>query len=227
MNLNDLKKYFTKATKESLQEVLEKENKKLKSSFIDEALGTFIQAGKDNEIGGILTTLNNATSMLSNPAIAEFFNSPSKTDVNIDIYDYLTGNLDVYLVCPVGELKQYPQILDLFINLFTIGVKIISPKDKQDRYLFILDEIGQLAYLPSIETVDSIGREDGFRQHLYFQTMDQIDKYKDKNMLKNFEIQRYFKTSEPSSIRHIHYLANGRLFFQMEHLAISPHNSPY
>ncbi|OIN85125.1 type IV secretory system conjugative DNA transfer family protein [Francisella sp. TX07-6608] len=223
-NLIDVKRAFAKASKEELQQILEKANSQYNSSFIDEAIGTLIQAGKDNELGGILTTLNKATAMLANPAIADFFKSPQQTDIILDIKDYLVGNTDIYIICPEDQLSEYPGILALFINMIRVGVKLIDRRDKHDEYLFILDEIGQLGYLPSIETIDSIGRDAGFIQHLYFQSMDQINKYQNKNMLKNFEIIRFFRTSEPETIRHLNYIG-GKQTIQEDHQSISKNNS--
>lgn len=169
-------------------------------------MSTLIKVGKIFNLLR-LAALNKATSMLSNEAIAGFFNSPTQDDVQLDIKDYITGNTDIYFICPEDQLREYPQLLALFMNMIRVGIKLIDRREKHSRYLLLMDEIGQLGYLPCIETIDSIGRDSGLIQHLYFQTMDQVNKYKDKNALKNFEIQRYFKTTEPETIRHINYLA--------------------
>lgn len=205
-SLRDVKRLFAMASKEDLEKILTTAYKNTPNSFIEEALGTLKQAGKDNELGGILTTLNKSTSMLSNEAIAGFFNSPTEDDVQLDIKDYITGNTDIYFICPEDQLREYPQLLALFMNMIRVGIKLIDRREKHSRYLLLMDEIGQLGYMPCIETIDSIGRDSGLIQHLYFQTMDQVNKYKDKNALKNFEIQRYFKTTEPETIKHINYL---------------------
>jgi len=223
-SLRDVKRYFAMASKEDLEKILTTAYKTTPNSFIEEALGTLKQAGKDNELGGILTTLNKATSMLSNEAIAGFFDSPTQNDVQLDIKDYITGNTDIFFICPEDQLREYPQLLALFMNMIRVGIKLIDRREKHFRYLLLMDEIGQLGYLPCIETIDSIGRDSGLIQHLYFQTMDQVNKYKDKNALKNFEIQRYFKTTEPETIRHINYLA-GRSTIIEEHQSTSKNTS--
>ena len=223
-SLRDVKRYFAMASKEDLEKILTTAYKKAPNSFIEEALGTLKQAGKDNELGGILTTLNKATSMLSNEAIAGFFNSPTQDDIQLDIKDYITGNTDIFFICPEDQLREYPQLLALFMNMIRVGIKLIDRREKHSRYLLLMDEIGQLGYLPCIETIDSIGRDSGLIQHLYFQTMDQVNKYKDKNALKNFEIQRYFKTTEPETIKHINYLA-GRSTIIEQHQSTSKSTS--
>ena len=155
-SLRDVKRCFAMASKEDLEKILTTAYKKNPNSFIEEALGTLKQAGKDNELGGILTTLNKATSMLSNEAIAGFFNSPTQNDIQLDIKDYITGNTDIYFICPEDQLREYPQLLALFMNMIRVGIKLIDRREKHSRYLLLMDEIGQLGYLPCIETIRAI-----------------------------------------------------------------------
>ncbi len=209
--LADLKKMFVKGEKEDILQTLKNHNQKLHSDIVDATIGA-VEQSESKQLSGILGTLNDATDMLSNPAIAEFFKAPKKDSFVLDIADYLTGNLDLFLICPEQELARFPQILSIFINLMRVGIKMINLRDKKDHYLLLLDEIGQLGYLECIETIYEIGRSDGFRQHLYFQSMSQIDLYKKREMLKNFKVQRYFKTSETATIKHISYLAGKYTF---------------
>jgi len=147
----------------------------------------------ENERGSILSTSRRQLSWLSDSNLRTAF-----TQNSCDLRDFVKGNHDIYIIMPEDQIKEQSRVIRMILSMITsflIQCKISELSE--NKYLFLLDELGQLDYNPDIETAISIlrGRKCVFWS--IFQTYSQIEKYEKPDLFTDTGMLQFFSVGDP------------------------------
>ncbi len=163
-----------------------------------QAAANLVSTG-DNERGSILSTSRRQLSWLSDSNLRNTF-----TENSCDLRDFVKGNHDIYVIMPEDQIKEQSRVIRMLLSMITsflIQCRISELSER--KYLFLLDELGQLDYNPDIETAISIlrGRKCVFWS--IFQTYSQIEKYEKPDLFTDTGMLQFFSVGDPKIMQMI------------------------
>jgi type IV secretory pathway TraG/TraD family ATPase VirD4 len=166
------------------------------------AFSQLFAAGRD-ETGSMKTTVYRQLQWLRSDNIRKIF-----VDDDIDIQEFILGECDIYVVLPEDMIKAYSRVVRLIMAL--IKVKLIQApiKDIKKDYCFVLDEIGQFGYCPDIEQVIAALRGRGVKVWASFQTLDQIEQYRDESTFKGMPVKHFLGGDDIKTLEWIQQLGS-------------------
>jgi type IV secretion system protein VirD4 len=124
----------------------------------------------------------------------------------LDIDSFISGNADIYVILPEDMIKAHSRMVRLILAL--IKVKLIQAPiaNIQKDYCFILDELGQFGYCPDVEQIISTLRGRGVKVWASFQTIGQIEAYKDDAVFKSMPVKHFLGSDDPKTLQWIQQL---------------------
>lgn len=170
--------------------------------LVRSALGT-LENTTERELSGIRNTYKRALDFLSNPIWTQCFSQDG-----LDFYDYAVGQNDVFMIIDQSTVESYPKVVRLFFSLLKSTFDMLPPKALVNHhYPIVLDEIAQVGPLEEIESIYELFGDKGVTLHLYFQNVDQIEKFKKAELLKGFALKQFFCVRDTKTIKWIQELS--------------------
>ncbi len=129
-----------------------------------------VLAGKpEKERGSVVSTAQRHTAFLDDPRISA---SLSKSDFS---FDWLKREppISVYLAIPMDKIESQSRFLRVVFGAAQSAV-MASSDQPTSKVLFLLDEFGQLGYMPNVETGVSLLRGYGGMYWLFVQDLGQL-----------------------------------------------------
>lgn len=170
------------------------------SSKARAALAQMTVAGKD-ESGSMKTTIYRQLQWLRSDNIRKLF---LKDDVQIS--DYVSGNCDIYVVLPEDMVKGHSRVVRLIMALIKVKLVQAQVHSLKKDYCFVLDELGQFGYCPDVEQVIATLRGRGVKVWASFQTIGQIEVYRDDATFKGMPVKHFLNSDDPKTLQWIKQL---------------------
>ncbi len=149
----------------------------------------------DKEAGSILSTLYRCFDYVASPAWARFFSSRG-----LNLQNYVTGNSDLYLIIPEDMVPRYPKVIRMILSMLATHLSITPAYQLHPCYPIQIDEVAQLGPVPEIPILYEIFGAKGVRLSLYFQSVDQVDRFEKADMIKGFDLIRVFGANDTKTI---------------------------
>ncbi|WP_440993272.1 type IV secretory system conjugative DNA transfer family protein [Cysteiniphilum litorale] len=199
-SLTDLYDTFAPLDKAGTIKALESYQKENKSRRIVAGIG-MLKKVADKEAGSILSTLYRCFDYVASPAWARFFSQKG-----LSIQDYVTGNSDLYLIIPEDMVPRYPKVIRMILSMLATHLSITPAYQLHTCYPIQIDEVAQLGPVPEIPILYEIFGAKGVRLSLYFQSVDQVDRFEKADMIKGFDLIRVFGANDTKTIEWIQKL---------------------
>jgi type IV secretion system protein VirD4 len=188
-------------------------NKKHMSILIDamqkhggkhaKATAAMMQNISDEEKGSIWSTTYRQLSWAIDENAMMTFN-----DSNIDLRDFIKGDMDIFVILPEDQIHEHSRVIRL---IFTSIINILSQTKSSDlpetKFLFILDELGQLGASQDIQRAIEILRYKQVIIWAVFQNLGQINLYQKPESFKEAPLKQFFSTDDVNTMEWIQKLA--------------------
>lgn len=166
-NLGEVRRLLTTGPEEWAETLGEMATSEVGFGVISRAANVLLGKPKD-ERGSVISTAQRHTAFLDDPRIAAIV---SKSDFSFD--QLKTDLITVYLVMPLEKLETQARFVRAVFGAAQGAVMATSLKPRY-KVLFLLDEFGQLGYVPSVESGISLIRGYGGIFWLFFQDLGQL-----------------------------------------------------
>jgi len=166
-NLGEVRRLLTTGAEEWAETLGEMATSEVGFGVISRAANVLLGKPKD-ERGSVISTAQRHTAFLDDPRIAAIV---SKSDFSFD--QLKTDLITVYLVMPLEKLETQARFVRAVFGAAQGAVMATSLKPRY-KVLFLLDEFGQLGYVPSVESGISLIRGYGGIFWLFFQDLGQL-----------------------------------------------------
>ncbi len=124
----------------------------------------------EKELASIKSAANRHLAFLDSPPIARCLSTSS-----FDPRDLVQRQVSVYIVLPPDLMTPLARLLRLWLTSFVNRLFQQSPQE-ENLVLFLLDEVGQLGALRSLEQAVTVGRGYGLRIWFFLQGLPQLQK---------------------------------------------------
>ncbi len=166
-----------------------------------QAASTLLTTG-ENERGSILSSTRRQLMWLVDFNLRETFTN--NTD---DLRGFIDGEVDIYIIMPEDQINQQSRCIRMLLSIIqSFLVQEEVNKLSQKKYLFLLDELGQLDYNPDIEQAISILRGRRCVFWSVFQTYSQIEQYKKPDLFIDTGMLQFFSVGDPKIMQLIQRL---------------------
>jgi type IV secretion system protein VirD4 len=165
------------------------------------AASQLTSAGND-ESGSMKTTIYRQFQWLRSESIRRTF---SKDDIDLD--QFAKGNCDIYVVLPEDMMTSFSRLIRVVMALIKVKLLQLPVRELKSQYRFILDELGQLGYCPDVEQIINSMRSRRVFFDAAFQTIDQIEVYKDSTVFKGMPIKQFLRCTDTKTAQWIQTLA--------------------
>ena len=200
MNLVDLHDWWLTFANDSNADTINK--MKVGSNKARAAAAQMSVAGKD-ESGSMKTTVYRQLQWLRSENVRSIF-----VEDDVDMNAFVSGNCDIYVVLPEDMIKSYSRMVRVVLAL--IKVKLIQSQTSQLKqdYCFVLDELGQFGYSPDVEQVINTMRSRGVKVWASFQTIGQVEIYKDDAIFKGMPVKHFLGSDDIKTLEWIQKLGD-------------------
>lgn len=169
------------------------------------AANQICRVGSD-ERGSILSTTYRQIDWLGDSNIDQLL-----TVSNFDLSDFLKGNLDIYVVLPVDQVKEHGRLFRMIMCLLMSVIIQADPKDlPEKKILFLIEEIAQIGPSEDVEQCIEVLRARGVNIWVVFQTLAQIKKFKKPDLFLTMALKQIFTTDDPDTMEWVQKLGGDR-----------------
>lgn len=166
------------------------------------AASQILRVGSD-ERGSILSTTYRQLDWLGDKNLQHLLG-----ESNVQLTDFLSGGLDIYVVLPEDQVKTHNRLVRLLLALLMSLLVQASPDTlPRQKMLFLLDEVAQLGYSPDIEQCIEVLRARGVVVWTIFQSLSQIEHYQKPDLLKGATIKQIFTQDDTKTMEWVQTLA--------------------
>ncbi|MDX2164233.1 MAG: type IV secretory system conjugative DNA transfer family protein [Gammaproteobacteria bacterium] len=174
----------------------------LSSSGRAEAAANQISRVGNDEKGSILSTSYRQIDWMSDYNI-----QATLSHSNFDLRDFLTGNMDIYIVLPEDQIKEHSRLVRMMLSLLMSLIVQANPSElPKQKILFLLDELAQLGYCPDVEQCIEVLRSRGVVVWTVFQSLNQIELFKKPDLFKGFPLKQIFTIDDTKTMQWIQTL---------------------
>lgn len=166
-NLGEVRRLLTTGHDEWADTLAEMAVSDIGFGVVSRAANVLLSKPKD-ERGSVISTAQRHTAFLDDPRIAAAL---SRSDFSFD--QLKTGLITVYLAMPLEKLETQARFVRSVFGAAQSAV-MATPVKPRYKVLFLLDEFGQLGYMPSVESGISLIRGYGGIFWLFFQDLGQL-----------------------------------------------------
>ncbi len=208
----------------TLYQLLSDPPEALKQTFIDmqdyseraaSAANQVLRVGGD-EKGSILSTTYRQLDWLSDRNIQRVLNRS-----NFDLRDFLDGNMDIYLILPEDQVKEYARLVRMIMTmLMFLFVQTKRTEKPKQKVLFLLEEVAQLGYCADVEQAIEILRARGVVIWTFFQSLSQIKSYQKPDLFLGAPIKQIFTIDDVPTMQWVQSLA-GKQTIQVSNQTMS------
>jgi type IV secretion system protein VirD4 len=167
------------------------------------ATAAMLQNIGDEEKGSIWSTTYRQLSWVIDENTMSTFN-----ESNIDLRDFIKGDMDIFVILPEDQIQEHSRVIRL---IFTSIINILSQTESSDlpknKFLFILDELGQLGASKDVQRAIEILRYKQVIIWAVFQNYGQIKLYQKPESFLEAQIKQFFSTDDVNTMEWIQKLA--------------------
>lgn len=167
------------------------------------ATAAMLQNIGDEEKGSIWSTTYRQLSWVIDENTMSTFN-----ESNIDLRDFIKGDMDIFVILPEDQIQEHIRVIRL---IFTSIINILSQTESSDlpknKFLFILDELGQLGTSQDVQRAIEILRYKQVIIWAVFQNYGQIKLYQKPESFLEAQIKQFFSTDDVNTMEWIQKLA--------------------
>jgi type IV secretory pathway TraG/TraD family ATPase VirD4 len=157
-----------------------------------QAAATLLTTG-ENERGSILSSTRRQLMWLVDSNLRETFTLSTE-----NLKEFIEGNTDIYIIMPEDQINQQSRCIRMLLSIVqSLLVQTEVSKLSKSKYLFLLDELGQLDYNPDVEQAISILRARKCVFWSIFQTYSQIEKYQKPDLFIDTDMLQFFSVGDP------------------------------
>jgi type IV secretion system protein VirD4 len=166
-----------------------------------DAAHQIIRVGSD-ERGSILSTTYRQIDWIGDSNIKSTFSTS-----NFNLYDFLKGDMDVYVILPSDQIKTHGRVVRMLLSLLMGLISQAKPNELPNKkMLFLLDELGQLGKCPDVEQCIEILRARGVVVWTVFQTLNQIKLFAKPDLFLSVPIKQIFTNDDTETMKWIQAL---------------------
>ena len=190
----------------------------LMSESIEEAQNTFDQmallegragaaANQINRVGAdergsILSTSYRQIDWMGDSNIQD-----TLSESNFDLRDFLKGNMDIFIVLPEDQVKEYNRLFRMIMSLLMSMIVQSNPSDlPQKKMLFLLEELAQLGASPDVEQCIEVMRIRGVIVWTVFQALKQIEMFEKPDLFLSVPLKQIFTNDDTPTMQWIQTL---------------------
>ncbi|MDA0911014.1 MAG: type IV secretory system conjugative DNA transfer family protein [Proteobacteria bacterium] len=170
-------------------------------TFKSRAAYALINGTGPNERGSMKSTAYRQLQFLRSENLRNCFREDE-----VDIAEFVEGDCDIYVVLPEDMVKAHSRMVRLVMGLVKAKIVETSIHKIKKNYCFVLDELGQFGYCPDVEQIIATLRGRGVKVWASFQTLGQINQYKDKATFKSMPVKHFFSSDDVETLEWIQKL---------------------
>lgn len=158
-------------------------------------MGGLLSQLEEKEKSGCYSTSHRHTAFISSPEILA-----TVCQSSFDVKELLSGNVSLYIILPPPKLEAQARFLRLIIAA-VIRLLGEGGMERGKECLMVLDECGQLQYMPALEIAMTLMRGYGLKTCTVWQSADQLKSVfrgKEGIVYDNADVQVYFGTQSVS-----------------------------
>ena len=130
---------------------------------------------------------------------------------NFELSDFLKGNMDIYVVLPVDQVKEHGRLFRMIMCLLMSVIIQADPKDLPDKkMLFLIEEIAQIGPSEDVEQCIEVLRARGVNIWVVFQTLAQIKKFQKPDLFLTMALKQIFTTDDPDTMEWVQKLGGDK-----------------
>ncbi|MED7789639.1 type IV secretory system conjugative DNA transfer family protein [Francisella sp. 19X1-34] len=159
---------------------------------------------------GVYGNIISAVEIFGRPDIKAIFTKgdPERT---LDVKEFLEGKADIYMIVPTSMVEQTASFIKFMIGVAKSAIEFARPQMLlAEYYIFALDEIAQLSCMKLIEKMYEVLQYKKTRFWLYFQNMNQLQKFSMPDMIKEFDVLQFFEVNGDKTIEFIKNLSGSK-----------------
>jgi type IV secretion system protein VirD4 len=161
-----------------------------------------IQRVGHDERGSILSTSFRQLDWLGDSNVQETL---SKS--NFNLADFLKGNMDIYVILPPDQIKEYGRLCRMLLSLLMGMLLKTNPSQlPKKKMLFLFEELAQMGHCPDVEQAIEVFRACGVVVWSVFQTLSQVELFDKPDLFKGAPLKQIFTNDDPKTMEWIQTL---------------------